>query len=289
MSLWRFLKRTVHDFFRLHISGRSAELAYYLLFSTAPLLIFLITISALLPIQDLLETTLSAIEEGMPANVSKLIRKQLVDVEGATGVTLTLGSMFLLLTSGSRIFQGLGQGIDAAYGVEQPRRFFKAKLVSVAMTFLLLSLILLTMIGLVFGPQLTRFVLQELSLDWMQTADYQFIRWGSSAGFMLITSSLLYWVLPTPRVKYFLISPGSLFATCGSVAATIGLGYYVDSFHRFNETYGTLGGIIALMIWYHLTGIFLLTGGLINGVIHRHVCDLETGQPKKKLRTLTTL
>jgi membrane protein len=143
---------------------------------------------------------------------------------------------------------------------------------------------------LVFGPQLTRLVLQELQLGWMQTRAYFLIRWGTSAGFMLIVSSLLYWIVPTPRVRYYVVSPGSLFATIGSVATTVGLGYYVDSFHRFNETYGTLGGIIALMIWFHLTGIFLLTGGLINGVIYRHACGLESGRTKKqKLRTLSSL
>jgi len=271
LSIRKFVIELIRKFGRLQISARSASLAYYALFSTAPLLILILAVSAMLPIEHLIETTLQAVEAGMPDNVANMVRLQLNEMEGTINLTLTLGSAFLLMRTGSRLFSTLGRGLDAAYGVEEPRNYFSARLVSLLMVFLLLLLLLVTMIALVFGPQVIRYFLQELQLDWMQSPTYPFARWGLLAGFMLVASSLLYWIVPSVKVGYYLISPGSLVATIGTVTATIGLGYYVDSFYRFNEIYGTLGGIAALMMWFHLTGLFLLTGGLINGIIHRAV------------------
>jgi len=230
LSIRKFVIELIRKFGRLQISARSASLAYYALFSTAPLLILILAVSAMLPIEHLIETTLQAVEAGMPDNVANMVRLQLNEMEGTINLTLTLGSAFLLMRT-----------------------------------------VLVTMIALVFGPQVIRYFLQELQLDWMQSPTYPFARWGLLAGFMLVASSLLYWIVPSVKVGYYLISPGSLVATIGTVTATIGLGYYVDSFYRFNEIYGTLGGIAALMMWFHLTGLFLLTGGLINGIIHRAV------------------
>ncbi len=276
LSFLEFVIKSVQSFVKQQLSARSAALAYYALFSTAPLLILILAVSALLPIEDFLEASLQATEAGMPANVVSLIRKQLSGMEGSINVTLTVGSAFLLMTTGSRLFRTFGQGLDAAYGVDVPRKFFAARLVSLLMVFLLLVLLLVTMVALVFGPPIMRYLLNELQLEWMQSPTYSFTRWGLQAGFMLVASSLLYWIVPSVKVGYYLVSPGSLLATIGSVAVTIGLGIYVDSFHRFNEIYGTLGGIAALLIWFHLTGVFLLTGGLINGTIHQSIVDKAT-------------
>ena len=276
LSFREFVIQSVQGFLRLQLSARSVALAHYALFSTAPLLILILAVSALLPIEQFLETTLKAVEAGMPANIVSLIRKQISGMEGSINVTLTVGSAFLLMTTGSRLFRTFGQGLDGAYGVDAPRKFFAARLISLLMVFLLLVLLLVTMVALVFGPPIMRYLLRELQLEWLQSPTYLLARWGLQAGFMLVASSLLYWIVPSVKVGYYLVSPGSLVATVGSVAATIGLGIYVDSFHRFNEIYGTLGGIAALLIWFHLTGVFLLTGGLINGTIHQSIIGKAT-------------
>lgn len=269
LSPWSFLVQVSREFIRLQVNARSAALAYYALFSTAPLFILILAVSALLPIEDLLASTLQAIDKGMPENVMTLIRHQLDDIEGSINITLTIGSTLLLMTSGSRLLRTLGQGLDAAYGVDKPRRFLQARLISVLMVFVLFLLFLVTMIALVFGPQILRFILRELQIDWLQSPAYHFSRWGTAALFMLLASALMYWIVPSVKVRFYLISPGSLFATIGSAFATVGIAFYVDSFHRFNEIYGTLGGIVALLIWFQFTGLLLLTGGLINGIILR--------------------
>jgi len=275
LSFWTLMDRVSRAFVRLQVSPRSAALAYYALFSTAPLFILILSVSALLPIEGFLESTLRAIEGGMPENVAALIRRQLNDIEGSINVTLTIGSCFVLMTTGSRLFRTMGQGLDAAYGVENPRRFLRSRLISMLMVCVLFLLFLITMIALVFGPQLLRFILRGLQIDWLNSPAYHISRWGTAALFMLISSALLYWIVPSVKVRFFLVSPGSLFATIGSALATVGIAYYVDSFHRFNEIYGTLGGIVALLLWFHLTGLLLLTGGLINGTIRREILSRQ--------------
>ena len=75
--------------------------------------------------------------------------------------------------------------------------------------------------------------------------------------------------MPSVKLPWYPLSPGSLFATVAWVIVTQGFRAYVENLGQYNETYGALGGVVVLMIWFYLTGSLLLLGGQINSVIHR--------------------
>lgn len=275
LSLREFLRRVSRQVIKLNLGGRSAQFAFYAIFSTAPLLILILAAAIALPIGGLIESFIQAIQAGMPKESADLLRRQIASIHLATGWTMASGAGLLLAFSGSRIFLTLGEGFDAAYGVETRRHFLKERMISIVMAYLVFVLLVLTMILLVFGPRVTQLTLRELHLQEFQTIAYHLIRWGIAAGFMLISSSFLYWIIPHQKLAWHAVSPGSLFAAVGWVAVTIGVGAYVDSFEQFNETYGTLGGIIILLTWFQLTGYLLFLGGAINGVITRAAQDLN--------------
>jgi len=86
---------------------------------------------------------------------------------------------------------------------------------------------------------------------------------------LLVATSAIYCWVPSVKLTWRLLTPGSVVATAGWVVATQGLRLYAENFGRFNETYGALGGVVVLLVWLYLTGTLLLTGGEIDSVIYR--------------------
>lgn len=266
------LVRTVwRETFRQNHSGRAAQIAYYAIFSTPPLLILILAASTLLPVGGLLESFTSAIEVGLPFETAELLKEQMQSLPQSTNWGLIGGALLLLGWSGSGVFLILGVGLDAAFGIEQRRHAVRERLLSVLMSYTVFASLVLVMILLVFGPRVARLILEETQALRYEGELYHFIRWSIAAGFMLFASSILFALAPNVSLGWRLLTPGSIFAALTWVAATIGLDLYVDQFGRYQETYGALCGIIVLLMWFHLTGFLILVGGTIDGAIYQAV------------------
>ena len=113
---------------------------------------------------------------------------------------------------------------------------------------------------------------------------YYAVRWVIVSLGLLVSVSAVYALAPSVRLRWRPLSPGAVFATAGWVLTSLGCRFYVASLARHDQIYGTLGGVIVLMIWLYLTGSVLLLGGLINSVIHRaeadRVADAGDGHPQ---------
>jgi membrane protein len=92
---------------------------------------------------------------------------------------------------------------------------------------------------------------------------------------MLLVTSTIYWLMPSANVRWHWVSPGSLFATVGWIAVTQGFRLYVENIARYNETYGTLGGVVVLLTWLYFTGAVLMMGGQIDSVIQTAAATLH--------------
>ncbi len=285
-ALWRLFvgdfSRTVRlvwsECLRINVLGRSAQFAYYAIFSTAPLLMLILATATLLPIGGLMESFLAAVDEGMPQQTARLIRLQVESISFSTGWGLAAASALLVGWSGSGVFLTLGEGLDAAHGIERRRTFLRERLVSVVMSYLTYALLVVTMILLVFG---SRFAL-ALSTGWnsgderFSSAIFHLTRWSIAGLFFLLAASFLYWIVPNRRLRWNLFSPGCVLASCGWITLTVSVDVYVDRFSRMNETYGTLGGIVVLLMWFHLTGLALLAGGVVDGTLVRMSREIQT-------------
>ncbi len=270
LSPWRLAVESVSGFARHNLDARSAQFAFYSIMALAPLLIVVIACVAQLPIHhDVIEDFLQAVDVGMPDNVAELLQRQITDIRANSTLGLITIGLVLLGIAGSRIFLTIGAGLDATYDVEERRRFWKAGGLSLLLTLGVSLLLLMAMVLLGVGDKVTDVVTNWIEIPWVHMISSAGVRWGVACGFMLIATSVIYWMVPSVRLPWCWLSPGSVFATAGWVAVTQGFRLYVENFARYNETYGTLGGVVVLMIWLYLTGAVLLMGGQINSVIHR--------------------
>lgn len=276
-QLWRFgglsplqlLRESIRCYQQHQQDARSAQFAYYSMLALAPLLIVIIACVSRLPLGGVLESFERAVDVGMPQNVVTVIETQIDDVQQHSYFGLPLIGLALLAIAGSRLFLTMGAGLDAAYGVEQRRTFWKSSGVALGLTFCVFVLLLLAMVLLVVGPMMTGFITSRVEVVWVHVLLGSGVRWGVACSFMLIATSFIYWIIPTPKLQWYIVSPGNAFATGGWVLVTQGLRIYVENFARYNETYGALAGVIVLLIWLYMTGSLLMMGGQINSVIHR--------------------
>jgi membrane protein len=279
LSIRELVMRTIRERRSHQLDARSAQFSYYSMLALAPLLILIIASVAQLPLDNVLESFLRAIKAGLPDNVVQLINRQIEDIQQHSTWMLMFVALVLLSVAGSQVFLTLGAGLDAAYGVEHRRRFVRASAVALALTFGVFVLLLVAMVLLVIGPMVAEFLLGRIDLPWLHVLLSTGVRWGVACGFMLIATSVVYWLVPSVKLPWYWISPGSLFATAGWIAAMQGMRLYIENVAnaRYNETYGALGGVVVLLVWLYMTGTLLLTGGQINGII-RHAVIGEDGE-----------
>ena len=126
--------------------------------------------------------------------------------------------------------------------------------------------------------------------------------WGLSSGRSASCSTLtgidlVYHLAPAVRQRWYWLTPGSAFAGIAWTAVSLGLRAYVSHFANYNATYGSIGGVILLLLWLYLSGMALLIGGEVNSVIARAAAergeeiaaplDEPAGLPRPPVRYLT--
>lgn len=289
LSPWRLLFLSFKGYFDNQGGARSAQFAYYTLLSLAPLLILLVAAVAHLPAVDALEqhglmereevveNLIEVADKGLPDNAFEVVKRQILDIQAHSSISLILGSLVLLGMAGSQVFLTLAAGLNLAFGVKEERRLWQVHGTALLLTMIVFLLLLIAMVLLVVGPSIHHWLeARKIHIPFATLLFDKGARWAVVCACLLVCSSAIYRLVPSVKLRWDLCSPGSVFATAGWVLVSQGFRLYVENFGRYNETYGALGGVIVLVVWLDLTGSILLLGGQINGVIHRAAADAET-------------
>jgi|GEM_PF-769020 len=269
LTPWTLIRLSLQGYSQHRLSAHSAQFAYYAVFTLIPLLIVIIACLAQLPIKGLILSMENAINQGLPSNVSQMLFDQITDIQHKTTFSLIMVGLMLLSLGGTRLFLTMGTGLDAVFEVDHPRAFWRAGGLSLLLTFGVLILLLASMILLVIGPDLASLLLAYFYAPWLHLLLSAGVRWSVACGFMLLSTSVIYWVVPSIKLPWKVFTPGSLFVVISWVIMLQGFRLYVENVAHYNETYGTLGGFIVLLAWLYMTGAILMMGGEINGVIYR--------------------
>jgi membrane protein len=263
------------------IVDRAAALSYYFLFALFPALLFLTALLGMLPIPGLMERLMEYVAQALPGDAASVIRKTLEEiVRGSRGSLLSLGALTALWASSN----GMGSmmtALNVAYDVEDARAWWKRRLVSIALTLGFSLFILGGLIIMVFGPRLGRAVADRLGLGDVFTTVWSVASVPVAMLFVLVGIALVYYLAPAVQQRWRWVTPGSAVALVLWLAMSYGLRVYVTQFANYNATYGSIGGVILLMLWLYLTGLALLLGAEINAEIEHAAA--RRGEPTAKL------
>jgi membrane protein len=251
------------------ILDRAAALSYYFLFALVPALLFLTVLVGLLPVGGLLDRLLAYAARVLPPDAMSVLTGIVSQVVRGAGKGLLSAGVVGALWGASRAIQSIILALNVVYDVRRPRPWWRRQLVSLMLT-VTFSLFTLTGLGLlVFGERLGRVLAERAGLGPVFSASWAVLHWLVVGVLLLTALDLVYHFAPAVRQRWYWLTPGSAFALAAWLLASIGLRLYVTHGANYNAIYGSIGGVILLLLWLYASSVALLVGGQINAVIAR--------------------
>ncbi|EMR9069610.1 YihY/virulence factor BrkB family protein [Listeria monocytogenes] len=261
---------------RNDVSGNAAQLAYYMLFSIFPMLLIAATLLAYLHIDK--DSVFNMIKEFAPDQIMDFLEEYLNNLlTQKNGGLLSIG-IIATLWSASNGMNAVMKSLNKAYGVTNKRNYVVQRLLSMFFTLAMLATVGATLLLLVFGQQIGMFLINHLNFSEDFLSFWNNLRWTVTLIVIFVVFTFLYWVAPNRRSTLISVLPGALFSTIGWTVASVGFAYYVNNFGNYSATYGSIGVIIILMLWFYLTGIILMIGGELNATLAIRKKKKELGE-----------
>ncbi|HEY8292572.1 MAG TPA: YihY/virulence factor BrkB family protein, partial [Thermomicrobiales bacterium] len=271
-------RATMKEFSQDDCSGLAAESAYHILFSIFPLAIFGASMSAIINSifgLDLFGKIMSALTSRLPSDAATALSGPLAKVlSNQSGGLLSFG-IITALWSGSAAVSTFIKALNRAYDVEETRPFWRRKGTEILLTLFVGIVAAAAFIVIVFGGKLGDAIAKHIGAGHVFTIFWNIIRWPLILAFISLALAVLYWVGPNIKQKFQWISPGAILATIVWILAIGAFGIYVSHFGSYNKTYGTLGGIIVLLLVFYISSLVIMLGGQLNSELAKRY-DPET-------------
>jgi membrane protein len=259
--------RTVREIGHDNCLGLAAQLAFYFLLALFPAVLFLVALIGYLPVDNALSALLSALGAVAPEELVALLRGQLDQLaQGRHTSLLTLGIVGAIWSS-SAAMVAIIDALNHAYDITEWRPWWKRRFVAIALT---MALALFTLVALAFvliGPTVASRAAAWLGLAPAVALVWQLIRWPIIVFSVVLGVDLVYHFAPNRAARWAWITPGALVATALWIACSFGFKFYITNVADYAATYGTIGGVIVTMLWFYVSGLAILTGAELNGVI----------------------
>ncbi|WP_419744453.1 YihY/virulence factor BrkB family protein [Staphylococcus sp. LKG3-1] len=248
-------------------SGLSAQLSYYFMLSLFPMLLFLLSI---VPVVGVKQSTIrDLIKDHVPSDYAPQVSSIIGDImDNASGGLLSIG-LIAALWSASNGMTALMNAFNVAYDVEDSRNFVVAKLYSVLFTLAMIIVMPVALVLPTFGQQIGDLLFGPLGLGDQVKWLFDTIRFVLPVIVVLIAFMVLYTLAPNVKIKLLSVIPGAIFATIVFLGGSYLFGFYISNFANYSKTYGSIAGIIILMLWLYITGFIIIIGAEINAIFHQ--------------------
>jgi len=258
------VRRTVDDVMKNHTLAFAAALSYFFVLSLFPMLLVLATVVAFLPIHDLFGQIMNVMARVVPADSMTMVRKIVASViNNQHGGVLTFGIVFTIWSASSG-FAAVIEALNVAYDVPETRSYWKTRSLAIGLTFLIGLLLIVALGVMVVGPQFGEWIARHVGLSNAFAFVWPYIRWSVAIAFTVLAIEFLYFWGPNVKQRFRSTLPGAAIAVGGWIGLSYLLGLYFQHFAHLNKTYGALGAVIALFVWFYWTGLVILLDAEFN-------------------------
>lgn len=251
--------------------GLASEVAYHLLFSVVPLLIFLTALSGFVSrtvgVNDAMGNITTWLFENLPQKTAVAVQEPIQSViANQSGSFLSVGAV-LALWGARNAMASLMKALNVAFDVKETRPWWKKQVIAVGLTIALGLAIVGGSAFFLIGSLVGGGLADSVGLGGTWATVWSILRWPLIFVLVSLAVAFLYWAGPNVDAPFRWLTPGSVVAVLLWALATTGLSFYFRYFGGYAEAYGVLGGVLAFVFWLYVMSLILLIGGELNAVI----------------------
>jgi membrane protein len=267
LSWGELLKRTVKDAGDDDCLGLAAQLAYYFFLSLFPAVLFLLALASFFPLDNFTDDVIRTLRPIAPREVLSLLEDQLRRLSNAdSGGILTIGILGALWSSSAAVVAIIGS-LNRAYDIEEGRPWWKVRLTAVGLTIALAFFLLVSFTLVVAGPSIAEYLASAFGFGTAFEWTWKILQWPLAFGLASTAIGLVYYFAPDAEQDWVWITPGAVLGTLLWVLVSLLFRFYVVNFADYNATYGAVGGVMVLMLWFYLSSLSILMGAELNAEI----------------------
>src|SRR3712207_4272189 len=275
LGLVDFFKLTYKEIEEDHVMAFAGNLTYKAIFAIFPFFTFLLSLLGLFNATDLVNTMIQNLSGVLPQSATGFVEGQLLSItESQAQSAFTVGaiiSILLALWGVSGAFRSVMEAMNVMYEVEEDRPFWKKYGISIFISLAVILLLLSALVLVVFGGTLGGGMAGAIGLGAVFQAVWSVVQWPIVACVVLFAFALIYYFAPAVEQRFRWISPGAVLAFAFWLVFSLVFSYYAGNFGSYNETYGSLAGVIIFMLYIYYSALIMLVGAEMNQVIEWHI------------------
>lgn len=282
-SLGATLKRTLTEFQEDNLSDWAAALTYYGLLSLFPALIAMVSLIGIFGDPQTTTAKLTEIiTEIGPESGAETFEgpiKSIVENQSAAGFAFVIG-LAVALWSASGYVGAFTRASNIIYETPEGRPFWKLRPLQIAVTLAMIIMMALLAIGLVLTGPVVEAVANPIGLSSTAVDVWNIAKWPVMAAIFILMVDVLYYTTPNVKLRGFRwVTPGAIVAIVVWAIASALFALYVANFSSYDKTYGTLAGLVVLLLWFWITNLAILFGHQMNAERERSA-EIDEGQPR---------
>ncbi|HYG86227.1 MAG TPA: YihY/virulence factor BrkB family protein [Azospirillum sp.] len=276
--LWRVWDKQSRD----NISMIAAGVAYYAILALFPAIAAAVSIYGLVADPGTVERQFDTLAGFLPGEALNILKGQANMVASTPRGGLTFGvvlGLLFTLWSASRGINALITALNITYEEQETRGFVALAITSMLMTGGAILFLIVTLTAVVVVPAILNLIPLG-PLKWVVSL----VRWPILAGAILLALAVLYRYAPCrAKPKWRWVSWGSVVAGGLWLLGSIGFSIYVANFGNYNETYGSVGAVVILLLWLNLTAYAILLGAELNAEMEHQTARDTTVEPDQPM------
>ena len=267
LSWSELARRTWREVVDDDVLGLGAQLSYYFFLALFPAILFLLAVASFFPLSNITDDVGRSLGPFVSPQVLELIQAQMRRLaDNENGGLLTFGVAGALWSSSAALVSIVG-ALNRAYDIDEGRPWWKVRLVAIRLTLGVALIVLIALSLVLVGPTLAEKLGQ--TTGWGAPFEWIWLVLQWPLVFVLVATGigLIYYFGPDADQDWVWITPGAVAATILWLLVSLLFKIYVANFTDYERSYGTVGGVIVVLLWFYVSGIAILTGAELNAEI----------------------